>query len=186
MSIHICHNFLCCRSLESDIGACILLHKLYKMWLKVNYKQFKGVGSCSHLVTWMVYQMVTVRSSPLLKVGVLLYKSIQCKLLKKWFGLFFYLSSEISKLLISVSLQELFYFWPATITSILNLIIDAIRYLKLVRSKPMDLTMKEGVDTLLMRLLLQVEASDEMERFAASKNDCIVVCSLRLYLLIKI
>ena len=46
--------------------------------------------------------------------------------------------------------------------------------------------MKEGVDTLLMRLLLQVEASDEMERFAASKNDCIVVCSLRLYLLIKI
>ena len=100
--------------------------------------------------------------------------------------MFFYLSSQFSKLLISVSLQELFYFWLATITSILNLIIDAIRYLKLVRSKSMDLTMKEGVDTLLMRLLLQVGASDEMERFAASKNDCIVVCSLRLYFLLKI
>ena len=49
----------------------------------------------------------------------------------------------------------------------------------------MDLIMKEGVDTLLMRLLLQVGASDEMERFSASKNDCIVVCSLRLCVLLK-
>ena len=155
------------------------------MWLKVNYKQFKEGVSCSHLVTWMVYQMVTVRLPPLLEVGVLLYKSIQCKLLKKWFGLFFYLPSQFSKFLISVSLQELFYFWLATITSILKLIIDAIRYLKLVRSKSMDLIMKEGVDTLLMRLLLQVGASDEMERFSASKNDCIVVCSLRLCVLLK-
>jgi hypothetical protein len=65
----------------------------------------------------------------------------------------------------------------SVLISLLNCIVDAIRYLKAVRSKPMDLTVKEGVDTLLLRLLLEAGASDEMEMFAASENDCAVVCT---------
>lgn len=51
---------------------------------------------------------------------------------------------------------------------------QVIRYLKAARSKPMTLSMKEGVDTLLMKLFLKIGATDEMESFAASENSCLV------------
>lgn len=51
---------------------------------------------------------------------------------------------------------------------------QVIRYLKVARIKPMESSMKEGVDTLLLQLFLKLGATDEMECFAASENSCLV------------
>lgn len=51
---------------------------------------------------------------------------------------------------------------------------QVIRYLKVARNKPMTVSMKEGVDTLLMKLLIKLGVTGEMEKLAAHENSCLV------------
>lgn len=48
------------------------------------------------------------------------------------------------------------------------------RYLEVSRKKILALSVKEGVDTLLMYLYRALNLVDEMEKLASSKNSCVV------------
>lgn len=50
------------------------------------------------------------------------------------------------------------------------------RYLEVSREKDLNLSVKEGVDTLLMYLYRALNRVDDMEKLASSANSCIVVC----------
>lgn len=51
------------------------------------------------------------------------------------------------------------------------------RYLEVSREKELTLSVREGVDTLLMYLYRALNHVDNMEKLASSENSCIVVCS---------
>jgi hypothetical protein len=55
------------------------------------------------------------------------------------------------------------------------------RYLEVCRQKELTLSVREGVDTLLMYLYRALNCISDMEKLASSTNSCIVVCDIYLY-----
>lgn len=52
------------------------------------------------------------------------------------------------------------------------------RYLEVSRQKELPISVREGVDTLLMYLYRALNSVDNMEKLASSPNCCIVVCAI--------
>ncbi len=51
-----------------------------------------------------------------------------------------------------------------------------IRYLSIARDKEMKPGVKEGVDTLLLKLYAQLEDTEQLKLLTASPNSCVLVC----------
>lgn len=51
-----------------------------------------------------------------------------------------------------------------------------IRYLKVVRERDLDAEVKDGVDTLLLKLYAELDQTEELKQLASSPNNCVLVC----------
>lgn len=63
---------------------------------------------------------------------------------------------------------------PSRVDLLESAIENMIRYLQACRERDLAISMKEGVDTLLMYLYRALNYVDEMERLASSENSCVV------------
>ncbi|KZV21656.1 transforming growth factor-beta receptor-associated protein 1 [Dorcoceras hygrometricum] len=63
---------------------------------------------------------------------------------------------------------------PSRSDLLLSAIENMIRYLHAFRDKNLDLSVKEGVDTLLMYLYRALNHVEDMEKLASSENSCVV------------
>jgi len=45
-----------------------------------------------------------------------------------------------------------------------------------VRDRDLDANVKDGVDTLLLKLYTELNQTDELKRLASSPNSCVLVC----------
>lgn len=56
---------------------------------------------------------------------------------------------------------------------------NTFRYLRVVRERDLNEVVKEGVDTLLLRLYSELRLTKELEQLSSSPNSCVLVCSFR-------
>jgi hypothetical protein len=56
---------------------------------------------------------------------------------------------------------------------------NTFRYLRVVRERELNEVVKEGVDTLLLRLYSELRLTKELEQLSSSPNSCVLVCSFR-------
>lgn len=54
---------------------------------------------------------------------------------------------------------------------------NTFRYLRVVRERELNEVVKEGVDTLLLRLYSELRLTKELEQLSSSPNSCVLVCS---------
>ena len=51
-----------------------------------------------------------------------------------------------------------------------------IRYFRIVRDRDLDSKVRDGVDTLLLKLYTELNQTDELKLLVSSPNSCVLVC----------
>ncbi|XP_073027429.1 vacuolar sorting protein 3-like [Primulina eburnea] len=76
---------------------------------------------------------------------------------------------------VETSVDDEFLLSPPSRSDLLDSAIEnMIRYLRVFHDKDLDLSVKEGVDTLLMYLFRALNRVENMEKLASSENSCVV------------
>lgn len=102
--------------------------------------------------------------------------SILCRMIHMLFDFFFPIS-----FCIIIAFMLLWHVMGVVVLLSNSIALICYRYLEVCRQKELTLSVREGVDTLLMYLYRALNCISDMEKLASSTNSCIVVCDIYLY-----